>query len=280
MFNILHDSIFNPRGLLKQVNRSGWFVFLYLFVMALFMASGTIFAYLSHPVPTFDATTTGCRIADQTLTCDGANYDPDKVFYLYNIRVYFLDSSMTTGDITNMATTSIVVQNTSATLYVGSLSMSSQQLFGPGSTNLTLADGMTMFAKTILIAGIAASLIDNLLIITIIALISTLMFLRYRRFIRYRKLFKLAVFAVTPFALLITLYNILYFGELLFFIIGFVAYLPLFRLNREIYAELMYRQMSKPEDSQASSDDVVESYREDEVDAKDVDDESDDHDQE
>ena len=51
MFRILQDSIFNPKGLVKQVNRSGWFVLLYLIVLALFMSLGNAVAYISYDNP-------------------------------------------------------------------------------------------------------------------------------------------------------------------------------------------------------------------------------------
>ena len=271
MFNILHDSIFNQRGLLKQVNRSGWFVFLYLLVMALFMSLGTIFLYIRADNQTLTEENTGCSVVSNEVVCDGANYSMDNLFYMYNLRVYFLDQSMSVSDITNMSATSIVVHGDSIALYVGNMQMGSQAIFSDKFGNLTLTEGLAMFEKIILFAGIISSLIDNLVIILAIALISTLMFLKYKKVIRYLKLFKLAVYGVTPIALLITLYNIIQFNDVWFFILGFIAYLPLFRLNRELFTQVMIRQIK----DQENDSDVVESYNQDEIESQIIDDDDD-----
>jgi len=260
MFNILHDSIFNPKALVKQVNRSGWFIFLYVIIMAVFMTLGPAVSYIRYDNSNFDYENTGCQLQENLVVCDGENYDPEALYYISDIKVYLLDVDM---EFTSMAVpnqAAILVQGDSISLYFGLMQISSAPIFGTDFEFTTIEEGIAMFSNVILLANIVASFINNLIVIILITLISTLMFMRYRKEIRYSKLFKLTAMAITPVALLITFYNIVVFDDWLFFALGFFAYIPMFRLNRELFYQSMMRKY------QDEHGEVVESINNDELD--------------
>ena len=265
MFRILQDSIFNPKGLVKQVNRSGFFVFLYLLVMAIFMSIGTFVAYAAYENPTFTTETTGCFLQEEAIVCDGDNYDVDNLFYVYGFRVYFLDSDMSIDDIPNLDSDFLIVKGESITFYLNQSAMGSLPVFTDQYGATTLEDGMQTMVQFILITSIASSLITNFFLILAIVLISSLMFIRYKKFIAYKKLFKLITYAITPVALLITFYNLIQFNFIIFFIVSIFAYRTLFTLNRELYTQMMIRLMKQQNEDPS----VVDSYQPDDFDTKD-----------
>jgi hypothetical protein len=269
MFSILQDSIFNPKGLVKQVNRSGWFVFFYLVVMALFMSIGNFVAYLSYDNPTVTEETTGCSLVDNQIVCDGDNYDIDNLFYVYGIRVYFLGESSTIDDIPNMEIDSLVVQGDSVGLYLNKTFVGALGVFSPEYGYTNLDDAFNAVLTILLVSSLVSNFLMNFLLIIGVVLISTIMFSRYRKFIRYRKLFKLTVFAITPVALLITFFNMLQFDMIIFFILSILAYRTLFILNRHLYMQMALRSMQQQQERQQTERDVVETIHEDDLDNED-----------
>jgi hypothetical protein len=271
MFRILQDSLFNPKGLVKQVNRSGWFILLYLIIMALFMSIGNFVAYLSYDNPTINAETTGCSLVENNIVCDGENYDIDNLLYVYGIRVYFLDEESSISDIPNMELDSLVVQGDSVGLYINKTHVGSLPAFSSeyGYTTLEGAFGNVM--TVLLVSSLIANILMNLLLILGVALISTIMFTRYRKFIKYKKIFKLTVFAITPVSLLITFFNMLQFDMIIFFILSIVAYRTLFILNRHLYMQMAIRRMQQQTQQHQQNRDVVETQKEDESDNEDQD---------
>lgn len=276
MFNILHDSIFNPKGLVKQVNRSGWFIFLYLIVMAIFMSLGSFVAYFSYDNSLITSETTGCSLVNHELVCDGENYDLENMFYIYGTRVFFLDKDASITDLSDIGESSIIIQGDSVTLYFNNSPLASEALFSTEYGILTFEEGITTLENFFLITSIVTNLLSNLFLIIMIILISTLMFIRYRKEIKYRKIFKLVTFAVTPVALLITFYNLLQFDSIIFFVLAFFAYRTLFNLNRQLYIQILSRKYAESQ----QNEDVIESIDHDDVDSQDVfEDEDDDNDE-
>lgn len=264
MFKILQDSIFNPKGLIKQVNRSGWFTFFFLFVMALFMSIGTFVALASYPNPTFTETSVGCYLEEGSMVCDGENYDIESLYYVYGFRVYFLDSDMTINDIPDVASDCLIIQDDSVTFYVGNTAMGKTPIFGLESGNEAFQTGINSMTKLLLVTSIFSDFITNFLLILSIVLISSLMFIRYKKYILYKKLFKLVTFAITPVALLVTFYNLITFPFWVFFLVSVFAYRTLFILNKELYVQMILRQ------AQDSNQDpnVVESYKDSDLEDK------------
>lgn len=257
MFKILQDSIFNPKDLVKQVNRSGWFTFFFLIVMALFMSIGTVVAYASYPNPTLTEESVGCYLEEGQMVCDGENYDLESLFYIYGFRIYFLDADMTVNDIPDIASDCLIIQGDSVTFYVGNAAMGKTPIFGLESGNEAFQTGISSMTRLLFITGIISNFITNFLLIVAIVLISSLMFIRYKKYILYRKLFKLVTFAVTPVALLVTFYNLITFPFWLFFVVSIFAYRTLFILNKELYVQMILRQAQK----EGQDPSVVESYK-------------------
>ncbi|MDD5293968.1 MAG: hypothetical protein PHW40_06620, partial [Candidatus Izemoplasmatales bacterium] len=84
MYHVMKDSLFQPRELLKYRNKSGWYAFFYLLLLALFVSVGSIVFYAGYKTnSTLTSETTGCAIVNETLVCDGENYAPSNRFNLY-----------------------------------------------------------------------------------------------------------------------------------------------------------------------------------------------------
>lgn len=275
MFQILHDSLFNPKALVKQVNRSGWFIFLHLLMMAVFMSLGIFVAYAAYDNSEITSTNTGCALTEGLVTCDSENFDMNELYYIYGMRVYILNTEDSVDSIANFETQSIVLQNDRATLFVNGSESMSFAVFSGEYDVATFDEGIDLIATFILISGIIGNLLSNFMLITAIVLISSLMFLRYKKVILYKKIFKLVTFAVTPVALLITFYHLLNFDMIFFFILSIFAYRTLYILNRELYLQMMLREMQQDQSSHQDSS-VVGEYGQDDFDSEAEDDDEED----
>jgi hypothetical protein len=79
---------------------------------------------------------------------------------------------------------------------------------------------------------------------------------------------KLVIFAISPFAVLMTFYNLINFDDLWFFILMLIAYRSVFMLQRELYYQTYqhlgsFEGLSKP--SRQPEDDDVSEYTDYEV---------------
>jgi len=290
MFNILHDSIFNPKGLIKQIKRSGWFTFLYILIMAVFMSLGVYNAYFSyHNIPITEQSS-GCVVTDGTLVCDGSNYNVNDRHLIYDIPVFFMSADKTIEDISEMGDVSIVIQGSSLMFYRAKTLVISQQIIGIQTPNITTLSDLTGFiTKLLLISGIISNTFRNLVLVLAIILFSSIMFYRYRFDIKFGKRFKLVTYGLTPVILLFTFYNLIVYSfnigntlifEIVFFAIAFFAYRPLFIMNRELGIEIAKRKMQKMQDlmkdETEESDDVIDSIEHDDVSYHDIKDDEDD----
>ena len=275
MFNIFANSLFNPKGLVRYVNKKGFFIFIYLLMMALLMSIGMIVSIVGYDNSLISEETTGCRIDDYSLVCDGDNYDVNDIFYAYGFRVYFLDDATEIADITNMNSNSMFLKGMDMEIYINGQQFYSLPLLAVYEIE-TMTELNDMLASFFLAGGIIGSIVQNFLLILAIALLSSLAFLRFKKEIQYKKIFKLVVFAVTPLAVLFTFYNLLQFGDLIFFILMFFSYRTIFVLQRELYYQLAIRQYQnhQPENT---SDDVVESYNYDDIEQEDADEDDEDN---
>ncbi len=259
MFNILHDSIFYPKGLLRQVKKSGWFTSFYILVLSIFMSLGMYNLYLSYDNPTFNESTTGCDIVNYKFVCDGDNYNVNTMYDIYGVQIFFLNENMTVNDISSIGDSSIILQGSDINLYRGKNLIVSQEILSSryGDFN-TISDVTDFITHLLFISGIISNTLMNFMLILTIILISTIMFYRFRYSISYKKRFKLVTFAITPIALLITFYNLLNFDSIIFFVIAFFAYRPLFALTRELNLQLAMKEMEK------ANEEVEENKEEDE----------------
>ncbi len=272
MFKILHDSIFDPKALVKQVKRSGWFVALYILIMAIFMTIGPIVSYFSYENSALDYETTGCRLGDSGLVCDGDNYNPNNFYMLYGIRVFMLSETDSVDMITNLGDSSLVFQGTSMTMYMGTTPLMTSPSYINTELYANIDEAMDSMSTMFLVSGILGSLFMNLLMILVIILVSSLMMLRYRDQISYKNIFKLVTFGVTPLALVITFFHLVNINVWIFFIVALFAYRTLFVLNSELYLQSMLRKQG----TNNQNDNVVDSYSHDDVDATVIEDEDDD----
>ncbi|XMB71974.1 hypothetical protein RJI07_07685 [Mycoplasmatota bacterium WC30] len=272
MFRILQDSIFNPKGLVRQVNRSGWYVFFHIMIMAIFMSIGSFVAQASHNDSLMNYQTTGCRLEDSVIICDGENYDIDNLFYIQGIRVYFLEQDVDIHDVYIPDQISLVIQGNTAKIYIGQMQMGDLKVFNSGYELASMEEGLDTLGTAFLITTAFSNILGNIILILMIILVSTLMFLRYKQEINYKKIFKLVTFAVTPVALLITFFNLIAFDPIIFFILTIFAYRSLFILNRELYMQIILRRIKKAE----KKDDVVETYNSDDFEEDNSSDEEDD----
>lgn len=270
MFNIFKDSLFDPKGLVKYVNKKGFFVFIYFIILAIFMSAGPIVNIAKQSNSTFTEENTGCTIVNESVVCNGDNYDIDNVFYLNGFRVFFLNESDTIDVIDDLGMQSVVIQGESLSIYFGDTSYYQFDFFDLYDVE-TIEEGMDSLASFFLIGGIVGVVIQNIVLLLVVVLISSLAFLRFRKEIRYRKIFKLVIFAVTPLAVLFTFYGLFDINEIVFFILMFIAYRPIFTLQREILSRSAIRSYNKQHQQDSNNmDDVVESYKYDEVETEDV----------
>lgn len=267
MFNIFADSLFNPKGLVKYVNKKGIFVFFYLLIMAIFMSAGAFVTFFASPNSTITDETTGCRVENQSVVCDGDNYSVDNTFYLYGFEVYLLDDSTEIADITNLTEASIIIKEDTMKILVGNQEISSLNMFSGNYGVTNLSEGIKTIQTSILITSVTVSILSNLALILVIVLFSSITFLRYKKFIQYRKLFKLVVYAITPVVVLLTLYNLLHFSDIIFFILMFISYRSIFTLQRELYYQTAIRKFQEDQPDGV----VVESYRKEDIDEEDED---------
>ncbi|MCK5732241.1 MAG: hypothetical protein KAH13_04420, partial [Tenericutes bacterium] len=200
MFNIFRDSLFNPKGLVKYVNKNGFIVFLYFLIMTLFMSAGAIITIVSFDNSTLTEETTGCHIVDESFVCDGDEYSVDNLFFLYGFRVYLLPEDIPVSSITNFDNQSIVFQDNSLSIHLNGNEFYNFNYLSLYELN-SMEDAMSTLSTFFLIGGIGAAIIQNIFLLLVIIFISTLAFLKFRKEIKYRKIFKLLVFAVTPLTL-------------------------------------------------------------------------------
>jgi len=94
MYGLIRDSLFTPKNLLRYRNKSGFFTFIYILLLATLVSIGGLvyyFSYTSNSVISED--TTGCSLISDQLVCAGASHDPDQIYALYGFSVYFLNDT-------------------------------------------------------------------------------------------------------------------------------------------------------------------------------------------
>ncbi|MFO7969251.1 MAG: hypothetical protein ACQERX_00105 [Bacillota bacterium] len=265
MYNIIRESIVNPKGIIKYHSKSGWFVFLYIFIMALLLSLGSIVVLLAYNNPTLNESNTGCVIEQGDFVCTNEG-EIETEIDIYGIPVYFLGEEQEISEIpTEELSAGIAIKDNFA-YYV----MNNYRSVGFDISEYDTFSGLAKFLKTpILIGGIFFAFLQNVVVMLFIILISTLPFLRFRKEIRYRKIFKMITFASTPIAILLTIYNLLNFHIIIFFILMFLAYRSIFVLQKELYYRSSIRKryqnnkQNKTEDD--NKDDIINQEEEDDI---------------
>lgn len=248
MYHVMKDSLFQPRDLLKYRNKSGWYAFFYLLLLALFASVGSIVFYAGYKTnSTLTTETTGCAIVNETLVCGGENYAPSNRFNLYGYALYFLSESHTVQDIhPQIPDQAIIVKGQVMTVYISRSPLSAVPLVFDGS--VTFDQYFSTLQTALMVALIGVSYIGNVLLMVFISLVASLPFLRLRKFIPYKKLHRLIIFALTPVAVLLAFYNLLSLPDIMFFILLFIGYRSIFVLQKELYYQTMVHfSKKKPE---------------------------------
>ncbi|MGI6392695.1 MAG: DUF1189 family protein [Candidatus Izemoplasmatales bacterium] len=241
MYNIAKDSIFQPKELLNYRHKSGWFTTLYLLVLALFVSLSAIIHYGWYKGNTVITTeTTGCTIRSGELVCDQAAYEPGNKFHLYGYSIHFLASDDQVSSIINlMDQQSLVFKGNSMSLYFDGEKKAEVPVFSQSSASLNF-DIFFQSIKTGLLLGLLLfHFLGNLFLLLMIGLVSTLPFIRLKKFIPYKTIFKLVIFALTPTALLMTIYNLLDFSEIIFFLLLLIGYRSIYQLQRELHFQTL-----------------------------------------
>lgn len=256
MYNIIRESIINPKGIIKYHKKSGWFVFLYIMIMALFLSLGSIVVLIAYDNPTLSETNTGCVFEQGDLTCANEG-EIETDIDIYGIPVYFLGEDQELSDLPVEDFNGGIAIKDNFAFYV----VNNYRSIGFDISEYNSFSGLAKFLRTpILVGGLFFSFLQNIVVMLFIILISTLPFLRFRKEIRYRKLFKMVTFAATPIAILLTIYNLLDFHMIIFFILMFFAYRSIFILQKELY----YRSIVKESYTKKQTD-ISEDLKEEDV---------------
>jgi len=232
MYGLIRDSLFTPKNLLRYRNKSGFFTFIYILLLATLVSIGGLvyyFSYTSNSVISED--TTGCSLISDQLVCAGASHDPDQIYALYGFSVYFLND---TEVITDPTAERIVFQGNTITFVLsqfGTIPVDATEMIVVSSS---FNDFISAFASTIRFTQVVTLFLSNIILVLFVSLLGTIPFFRLRRFIEYKKIFKLVVFAMTPFSVLLTFYNLLALPDVLVVILMFFSYRSLFVLQRAL----------------------------------------------
>ena len=235
MYNILKDSLISPKNLLKYRNKKGLYTFFYLFLLTVFVSIGSFIYYFKLPSPALiNPSTTSCEYLDEGLSCSSDTYSPSEEYLIYGFSTYFLNGNSTISDIGVMPNQSMVFSGQSLTFYQNNQAMTSVDL-SPLLPTYDF-DGVIVFVgRILLVMFLVFSFVGNMIMLLIVSLISTIPFFRLKQYIPYRKIFKLVLFAISPFAILMTFYNLIDFSQWIFFFLMLVAYRSVFQLQRELY---------------------------------------------
>jgi hypothetical protein len=239
MHNLITDSLLFPQNLLKYRQKSGLFVFFFVLIMALFVSLDGIIFFIGYSGnSTVTTATTGCTFEGGALSCQGADYAPDHRFAYFGYSLYFLEE----GDVlTDPESQRIVLQTSSLRIFANGTELYQWDL-SMAMTDTSFDDFFATLTTAVRWSGGVFLIISNILVILGIALMTSLSFLRIARFVRYKVIFKLVLFALTPFVLLLTLYNLLEFHLIIFFLLMAISYRSVFVLlqvlTRETYIHL------------------------------------------
>jgi hypothetical protein len=188
--------------------------------------------------------TTGCTLSSTGLVCNNEAYDLTNKFHLYGYSVHFLDVDDHPASVVGlMDSRSLLFQGQKMTLYLDGVSQTEIAIFAQIAASTDFNQFFAMMETGLLIGLLAIHILGNLALLLLIGLISTIPFIRLKKFIRYKTIYKLVLFAITPVALLMSIYNLLEFNQIIFFVLMFVCYRSLYQLQRELnYQTLIHIQ--------------------------------------
>jgi hypothetical protein len=252
MYNLIHDSIIQPKNILLYRNKSGWFTTFYLLFLVLLVSISTfvyVFGYNSSSVMTSEATS--CSFVNDEFFCTTEGI---REFDLSGYTLYIFNKEETIPS--NIRDNALIFKGSTFTIYAEQTMLFSL----PVPTRYIQSgfdDFFEFFHTTLKIGLIVNSLISNLFFLLFVVFISTFSFMRIRQFIPYGKIFKLVVFATTPLAFLLAIYHLLALPDLVFFLFILIGYRSVFALQRELFFQTsiyLEGQAQKQEDSPSVSE--------------------------
>jgi len=255
MFEVFSNSIVNPKNIINYHNKKGGFVFLYILIMVLLMSISTFVFYLQPS--TINPSSTGCEIESNTLVCTGDNYDLNNEFKLYDFNVYFLAETTELSEIEEIGDMAIILQGSNLSITVFGETMNTMEILGTYEIT-SLEEIITILKVSIITVGIIGDILVNSFIIMFVILISTIPFIRFKKFISYKKIFKMLTFAAAPMAFLFSIYNLINFDTIIFFILMLFAYRSVFVLQKEVHIRVLSRtaEYYKPEDNVVNEEEI------------------------
>jgi len=259
MYNIIRESIINPKGLIKYHSKKGWFVTLYILFLAVLLSISMFVFLLAYDNPVVNNQTTSCEVVDNTFVCQ-ENDNLNTEFNVYGVPMYFLTEAQDVRDVDiEELDVAIIVQGDQAFYRFGTSTMTALDISGYES----VSDFYNGIKTTIALSMIIFTILQNIAIMLFIILVSTIPFLRFRKEIRYKKIFKMVTFAATPIAILLLINNMLNFGTLIFFILMFLGYRSIFSLQKELYVRSMIKKQRENQqrhfkDESIQKDDVID----------------------
>jgi len=262
MYTVMKDSLFEPKKILNHRNKSLFYVFTYLVLLAILMSLGTIVFYLGYSDNSvITSATTGCRIEQSTMVCDLDSYEGPKELNLYAVSIFFLSEEEDPNTLSTLSSDYMIIQSSTLSVYAG------QKLYFSGSIAPLMKQAGTFdsfinsYQNIFLVGFILVGILSNIFILIIFVLISTLPFLGLIKHIKFKKIFILTVFATTPVAFVMTFYGLMALPDVIFLILLFVSYRSLFVLRRELSYQLYLSSAAKVypnAENQESNDDSNE----------------------
>ena len=252
MYNIIRESILAPKELIKYHKKSGWFVFLYIFLMALFLSIDTFVILVADDNPIVNNQVTQCEKVEDSFVCQTIPID-EQTYTVYDIPLYFLSDEQSISDIelsdfvNVLYTPMVIIVKDNLVYYRFDAGISTTIDASQYDTVGELYSGVKL---SIVLIAIFKAIIQNLMIILFVIVISTIPFLRFRKEIRYKKIFKMVSFAATPIVIMMLISNLLNLDIIIFFILMFIGYRSIFGLQKELFYRSMMRRQSHPHEHQ------------------------------
>lgn len=266
MYNILRESILAPKQLIKYHKKQGWFVFLYILILAVFLSIDVFVVLIANDNPVVNNETANCEVVDQSFVCAETPID-EQYLNVYGVPIYFLSDNQDVDEVDadnydNVLFTGMAVVVKDDTIYFRFDAPISTSI---DASEMTSVSEVYSYIKTSIVTiAIVKAIIQNIFIIIFIILISTIPFIRFRKEIRYKKIFKMVTFAVTPVVIMMLLSSLLNFGTLMFFLLMFIGYRSIFALQKELYFRSMMRQQNHQQPQRPSEEDVIDQEEDDE----------------
>lgn len=263
MFNAFRDAIFAPKKIILYRNKPGWFVFLYILVVALVGVLSSVIRPLSYNELTMGEkinwadTFNGSSAEITNYTYDAKN---DITLQMGDIAVGFVPQNESIEKYLQTTDADYVVQGSSIYLIfsvftsaygyeVGTLKSISSNLENVSLSTITESsaffNGVNQAIKTLkvnytlIIGGISLiSQIVTMLIFVLITYLFALLAYRAQEFMRKKQLFKMLIFASTGVMLAEDIVVILNFTGILSYIVMFIGFIPLYILEREIFRRI------------------------------------------